>query len=193
MIVATKILKPGPVRVARIAPGITLPRSVPLVKGIVALAFGLGGIIIAAALPPTRSLSAIVVAAVLSGALGVLVATYSPLKGESMARWAGLELTSRRNRLRINGELARVYVGICPVAELPRGKVRIRAGAVDVPTGSVDERGLPSKRIAPVLSRLGPRADRPTTAPQPVPVALEHLEPAQPRATRQRRGPTLRP
>ncbi len=168
MIAATKILKPGPARIAKIMPGVTLPRTVPIPTLFITGGFMLLGLFITVSIPLTRTLTSVTMGMVLFGALGVLIATYSPIKGESMVRWFGLEYSARRDRVKLNGQLSRVYIGICPVHKVAAGRVRIRAGAVDVPVGSVDERGFPRKHRAHV-PRLEPRQDRPGTSPQSVP------------------------
>ncbi len=168
MIAATKILKPGPARIAKIMPGVTLPRTVPIPTLIITAASAILGLLVTVAIPFTRTITSVTLGMVAFGALGVVVATYSPLKGESMVRWFGLEYSARRDRVVLHGKPARVYVGICPVHRVATGKMRIRAGAVDVPAGAVDERGLPRKGRAH-SSPLQARTERPSTSPQSVP------------------------
>ncbi len=168
MIAATKILKPGPARIAKIMPGVTLPRTVPLPTLFITAGMALVGLIVTVLIPFTRTITSVTLGTVFFGALGVLVATYSPLKGESLVRWFGLEYSARRDRVTLNGKQARVYIGICPVHKVAAGKMHIRAGAVDVPAGSVDVRGLPRRHRAH-STPLEVRADRPSTSPQSVP------------------------
>lgn len=168
MIAATKILKPGPARIAKIMPGVTLPRTVPIPTLFITAGFTLVGLLVTVSIPMTRTITSVTMGSVLFGALGVVIATYSPIKGESMMRWFGLEYSARRDRVKLNGQLARVYIGICPVHRVAAGRTRIRSGAVDVPVGSVDQRGLPRKNRAN-LKRLEPRQDRPGTSAQSVP------------------------
>ncbi len=168
MLAATKILKPGPARIAKIMPGVTLPRTVPLPTLFITAGFSLVGLVVTVLVPFTRTITSITLGTVMFGAIGVLVATYSPYKGESMVRWFGLSYSARRDRVRLNGQMARVYIGICPVHRVAGGKTVIRAGAIDVPEGAVDDRGLPRKQRAG-LHRLEPRADRPSTTAQSVP------------------------
>lgn len=167
MIAATKILKPGPTRIARLVPGVTLPRTIPITTLFVVAGFSAFGLLVMLALPFFSSLTSILTGTVLFGGLGVVVTTYSPLKGESMLRWFGLEVSARRQRIEVNGEPAKVYIGLCPIDRVAVGEVRILPSAVEVPPGSVDSRGLPLKQR--VFRRLEVRSDRPETAPQSVP------------------------
>jgi hypothetical protein len=167
MIAATKILKPGPTRIARIAPGITLPRTIPITTLFVAGGFAIVGLVLTALIPLTRTATSMMLGTLFFGAAGVMVTTYSPMKGESMTRWLGLSVTSRRQRVELNGEPARVYIGICPIDRVAVGEIQIVSSAVAVPAGSVDKRGLPLKQR--VFSRVEAREDRPETSPQTVP------------------------
>ena len=85
-----------------------------------------------------------------------------------MVRWFGLEYSARRDRVTLHGKPARVYVGICPVHRVASGKMQIRSGAVDVPEGAVDQRGLPRRHRANAQP-LQARTVRPATSPQTVP------------------------
>lgn len=167
MIAATKILKPGPTRIARLVPGVTLPRTIPITTLFVTFGFAAFGLLVMLTLPFFNSLTSILTGTVLFGGLGVVVTTYSPLKGESMLRWFGLEISSRRQRIEMNGEPAKVYIGLCAIDRVAVGEIRILPSAVEVPPGSVDSRGLPLKQR--VFRRLDVRSDRPETAPQSVP------------------------
>lgn len=162
MLAATAVLKSGPARISRIGPGIKLPRTVPI-RTLIAVA--VGGILF---LIPTLTivglqLRSVFIAAVIGGAAGWTFVTYSPMKGETMMRWIGLEALAMKNRrLEVQGEKVQAYIGICPVAQLARGKVRIVAGHANVPPGSVDDRGgvIPvHERDAGLLVRLGRRDD----------------------------------
>jgi hypothetical protein len=167
MIAATKILKPGPTRIARLVPGVTLPRTIPITTLFVTFGFSAFGLLVMLAMPFFNSLTSILIGTVLFGGLGVVVTTYSPLKGESMLRWLGLEVSARRQRIEMNGEPAKVYIGLCAIDRVAVGEIRIMPSAIDVPSGSVDSRGLPLKQR--VFRPLTVRADRPETAPQSVP------------------------
>jgi hypothetical protein len=139
MLCATPVLKSGPVRIGRIGSHITLPRTVPIVNVVVSLfgALGMFGLV----LPFTSSIMSMVLSLTLGGLAGWIAVSYSPLKGESMVKWLGLQVASRMNRIEVDGRPARAYVGVCLIPEVARGQVRILPGAVNVAPGSVDERG----------------------------------------------------
>jgi hypothetical protein len=156
MICATAVLKPGPARVGHIAGNITLPRTVPVVN-----LFAAGGgafLMLGIVLIFTSSLTSLVLAAAAGGSAGWAAVSYSPLRGETLARWFGLQITSRIRRIEVDGRPARAYVGICPLPETARGSVRIIPGAVDVLEGSVDDRGrfLPRTEVFDLPSRPTP-------------------------------------
>lgn len=141
MLAATAVLKPGPARISRIGPGIQLPRTVPI-KTLIVVVVGMAlGVITALAIFGGQ-LRSVMIAGVIGGAIGWFLVNYSPLKGESLTRWIGLEASALRDRrLTIDGERAQAYVGICPLSQLARGKTVIARGHADVAPGSVDERG----------------------------------------------------
>jgi hypothetical protein len=139
MLCATKVLKPGPARVGKIAGNIALPRTVEVP---VLLAGGGGfiaGVLFAAVF--LGSFVSVMVSGMVGAGLGWVAVTYSPLKGESLGKWAGLEVASRVRRVKVDGQRVRVYVGVCAVTDVPRGYIRVVGGAVNVAAGSVDDRG----------------------------------------------------
>jgi hypothetical protein len=139
MLCATPVLKPGPLRIGRIGNHVTLPRTVPVANLFAAAAGAVAALAVVLLL--TSSLMSVVLGAAAGAAFGWVAVSYSPLRGESLTRWLGLQVTSRMNRIEVDGRPARAYVGICPLPEVARGMVRILPGAVDVIEGSVDERG----------------------------------------------------
>jgi hypothetical protein len=161
MLCATKVLKPGPARIGSIGAGITLPRTVPvpvLIAAAVGTLLGLGlGLVV------FDDFSYILITGVLGGAAGWVAVNYSPLRGESLGRWASLEVTSRLRSVRVNGQVARVYVGVCLVPDVAAGEVRIVPGAFNVKAGTVDERGRFVDAAIP-LTAPPPSPYQPTTA-----------------------------
>ena len=160
MLAATAVLNPGPARISRLGPGIKLPRTVPIRT---LISVGAGAILF---LLPTfvflsMDLRNTAIAAVLGGGTGWFIITYSPMKGESMSKWMGLEASARYSRkLTIDGQRAQAYIGICPITQLARGPIRIQMGHANVPAGSVDERGgtiRPEDREIGLLPSLGRR------------------------------------
>lgn len=141
MVVATPVMKRGPVRIAKISNDITLPRPVRLS---VLLAGGAGAIIGLVLGLLLGGISGAIYGIMFFGAAGAFVVTWSPLQGESFAKWIELTLTTRRRaHFAIEGQAVRVAVGVCPVPEpVLGGDVHIRAGAVKVPVTQYDERGV---------------------------------------------------
>lgn len=141
MLVLTDALKSPKVRIGHIGGNFTLPRTVPLA----ALVAGLSGALLGLALGffIIGGLQGTLYSSVLLGAAGVFVVTWSPLKGESMGMWLGLQANSRRKKLTLNGEPVQLAVGIAVLGEVITGKVRIASGAVTIPPSQYDERGVP--------------------------------------------------
>jgi hypothetical protein len=142
MFAATTVMKTPPTRVGRISKDITLPRAIELSKLLASGAGVIFGMMIAAAIG--SSLDSLLWGAIVGAGLGYAVVTYSPLKGESLWTWIGLEARSRGNRVVVRpGVIGRVYVGIAPVPRPARGEhIRIVPGAVEIPSGSADRRGV---------------------------------------------------
>jgi hypothetical protein len=156
MVVATSVMKPPPLRVGKLANGVTLPRPVQLKVLLAALAGGIVGAVVS--LIFGVSFNSFMWAVALFGGMGVTAVTYSPLQGESLTKWLRLTFgTRRRANFTVDGRPARVAVGIAPIADPVRERsVHLSAGSVRVPPTAYDERGvrLPTRPMpAPVDSR----------------------------------------
>ena len=139
MLCATPVLKPGRTRISRISNGITLPRTVEVVS----LAAALIGAVLTTlfVLFFTRSMTSIFAALAFGGAAGWLSTTWSPLKGESLAKWLGLKVSRSRNTKVVKGKRVNVFVGVAPVTRVSVGPARIRQSTVDIFPGSRDNDG----------------------------------------------------
>lgn len=138
MICATRALKAGPTRIGRL--GVALPRPVTITT---LLGVGAGlifGVIVAAIIAP--SLKSFIFTASIGSMAGWLVVNYSPLQGESLAKWLGLSVRSLTKRRYIEGKPVIVCVGIAEVDRMPRGSLYLRRGSVRVPAQSYDDRGV---------------------------------------------------
>jgi hypothetical protein len=141
MIVATTALATPKVRIGHLGGNITLPRTIPLTS---LVASGVGGFVgIIAGLLLVGTLTGIMLLGVLGGAIAVASVTYSPLKGESLARYLGLTLRARRQRIALDGGVMMVAVGVAPLRSALLGSVQIVPGAVNVLPSQFDERGAP--------------------------------------------------
>jgi hypothetical protein len=148
MLSATEILKTPPLRLGKISENIVLPRSVE-VKKVVAVILGLlaafpifafGGIVIG------HSLLFFILVELFVSILFLLAVSYSPIKGESFSTWLGLASSSKvSGKVMHRGKEVRAYIGIAPLKYSAQGSVRIVPGAVSVPAGAYDERGVPLK------------------------------------------------
>lgn len=141
MMVLTDILRNQRTRVGRIAGNITLPRPVEL-RTLVAIGVGafvglLVGLIINAGDP-----TALMYGAGIGGAAGWGAVNWSPLQGETLATWIMLTVRTKGGATSAGNKGERVAIGIAYLPELARGEVRIKRGAVPVPAGSVDDRGV---------------------------------------------------
>lgn len=139
MIIATRVMKPGRQRIGRVG-HIQLPRTVTTVSlvGFMVGAFVgvIFGLIIGGSLRP------ILFGIGLGGAAGVAAVNYSPLQGESLAKWLGLTIRARRGQMEVYGRTTRLAIGICPVSRSAIGDARILRGALTVPPSQYDERGV---------------------------------------------------
>ena len=141
MMVLTEVLRNQRTRVGRIAGNLTLPRPVEL-RTLVAVAIGaFVGLLAALALNPGDTQS-MFYGATLGGCAGWGAVNWSPLQGESLATWIMLSVRARGGRVSTTASAERLAIGISYLPETARGEVRIRRGAVPVPEGSVDERGV---------------------------------------------------
>jgi len=147
MLSVTNILRPPPARIGRISDKFVLPRTIELRVLIASLVGLFAGMVLWFApvgLLFGYSLTSLLVMVVLGGFVGYLFVTWSPLKGESLGTWIGLSATSARpGRVVYEGKKVYAFMGVAPIGYLAAGSVHIRPGAVEVPAGSVDERGVP--------------------------------------------------
>lgn len=155
MLVATEALQPPKLRIGKIGNNFTLPRTVSAVKLITGAVSALVAVGIFGSFTG-YTLSAVMYSATIGAVLGVSAVSYSPLRDESLARWLGLKLKSRKGKTRtIRGKPVRLAVGVCYVEPSPRGPVQLVPGAIQVRAGTFDERGV---RIAEMRWRS---VDRP--------------------------------
>ncbi|MEV5709694.1 hypothetical protein [Actinoallomurus sp. NPDC052274] len=158
MLAATNMLKPPPAVIGSINREITLPRTIKLTT---LLAVGIGAVLgfVAALFIVGAGIDALIYGPTLGGGVGWIVVSFSPLRGESLAKWLGLQANSARKRkLLVDGRPVRLYVGIAPLRRTAAGTVRILPGGVPVDGASWDERGVPQQEI-PNMTRL-PAAPR---------------------------------
>lgn len=147
MLAVTNVLRPPPARIGRLSDDLVLPRTFELRK---VIAVGLGVLagmflwVFPIGLLTGYSLLSLAIIAGITGFAGLVLVSWSPLRGESFAMWLGLSVgTLSADRVRIEGRRVRAYLGIAPLPFVAQGRTRIMSGAVDVPVGSVDERGVP--------------------------------------------------
>jgi hypothetical protein len=149
MLCATSVIKPGPLRIGRLAGDLTLPRTVPLANLLLGAGGFMFGLVIGGGLFGLRGAMYF---GVLSGAGAILAASYSPLKGESLLTWLGLKaLRLNANQTVRDGVRMRVAVGLCPVPSLPSGQCSIHFGAASINPELYDDRGtlLPRQVSSP--------------------------------------------
>ena len=193
MIVATDALASPKIRVGHIAGNFTLPRTVPL-SVVVGTAIGaIAGI--ATILVVAPGIGPLMFATVIGGALGYLAVTYSPLKNESLARYLGLQITTRRRRIRVDGDVKQLAVGIAVLRTAVLGSVRIVPSALDVPPEYYDERGTPLHHDDILRSTLGSAADAAATVVLGARSLDEYAprDPFAPRRAHRRPPPTVLP
>lgn len=168
MLAVTNILRPPPTRVSRISDRIVLPRTVEL-RVLVALGVGaFAGLVLwffPVGLLFSYSLTSLGGLVMFGAAVAYLSVTWSPLKGESLGTWIGLSAgSSRPGKVRFEGQKVYAYLGVAPLPYLAAGSVQIRPGAISVPVGSVDERGVPYSKDE-ITRLLGEAAARQAAFP----------------------------
>jgi hypothetical protein len=141
MLVLTDALRRPKVRVGHIGGNLTLPRTLPLAALLVGAGGGVFGLLIGFVI--IGGVGPTLYATVLGAGAGVFIVTWSPLKGESLAKWFGLRVSTRRKILSVNGEPVQLAVGIARLGEVTTGDIRLKAGAVTIPPSQYDERGVP--------------------------------------------------
>ena len=141
MIAATKIIKTPATRIGSLGPNVTLPRTIPLASLISGSIGVVVGVIVGAIL---GSVSSILVSGILFGALGVLTTTWSPVKGETLFQWLGVQTTNRirQTKIRLGDDTVALYIGIARLHRVNNDRTRIAASAVTVYPRQYDERGV---------------------------------------------------
>jgi hypothetical protein len=167
MLAATNMLKPPPPVVGSINREITLPRTIKLSTIAVGGAGAVLGFVIALALVGV-GINALLYGPTLGAAAGWAVVNFSPLPGESLATWLGLQASgTRKKKLVLDGRPVRLYVGIAPLRRTAAGTVRMLPGGVRIDAVSWDERGFPQQEM-PGAERLAGA----TVRPQPLTPAI---------------------
>jgi hypothetical protein len=147
MIAATTMLRPPPARIGKLTDNITLPRTIELKKALAAAGGAMFGVFMWLFLLgwfAGHSVMSLLLSMAVFGAVGVLVVSWSPLRGESLARWAGLSAsTLRADRVQVDGQKVRAYIGVAPLMYTAAGGVQVFASAVEIVPGTHDDRGVP--------------------------------------------------
>jgi len=140
MVCATAVMRPGGQRIGRIVGDIALPRTIPMVTAFLA---GSCAIVVGvAAFLLSGSPLAIGIGLGIGGAIGYALATFSPLRGESLLTYLALSVRVRRRRLRVDGRRALYGVGAAVANRAPAGPVVLGRSAVRVDPRGRDERGV---------------------------------------------------
>jgi len=133
-VVTTSFLRRAPRRVAIRTKGLSLPgtyRLSRLLAGAAGAGAGAGlGLPVASVL---GNWAVLAVTVGLGAGAGVFLASWSPLRGESIVRWALLATAKRNGLVRVGGRFVRAYVGVAPLARVAAGPTRTVPGAVPVP------------------------------------------------------------
>jgi hypothetical protein len=147
MLAATNMLKPPPPVIGSLNKEITLPRTIKLTTLAAVAAGAVVGFLIALPILGT-GIEALIYGPTLGGAVGWAAVSFSPMRGESLARWLGLQAgNARKGRLVLDGRPVRLYVGIAPLRRTAAGTIRILPGSVPVDSASWDQRGFPQQEI----------------------------------------------
>jgi hypothetical protein len=140
MICATKVLRPGGHRIGKIAGGVALPRTIPVVTAVFVVIFGILGLILSWVI--SGQPYSIGIGIGIGAAFGYSLATFSPLRGESMLTWLLLLARGRRRKQRIDGRPVSLAVGAAMATRVSNGPVVLRRASVRVNPNSRDDRGV---------------------------------------------------
>lgn len=142
MIVATDLLKPPKARTAlKILPTTVAWEQVAIV-GISAFLGFIVGVIFFGSMRP------IIMCTGIGGVIGYILPSLSPLEGESIMMWFGLQAKDMTaKKVDINGRKAKMYVGTYPLRRTALGATRLLPSAGSVKAESYDERGYPELRV----------------------------------------------
>jgi hypothetical protein len=169
MLAMTNILRrPPPVRIGKLSENFVLPRTIELRK-LIAVGVGVFAGMFLWVMPVglffSYNLTSLFIMLGIGGFAGYLAVTWSPLRGESLGVWVSLSATNTRpGKVFIDGERVRVYLGVSPLGFVAAGPVRVQSGAVQVPAGSVDDRGVPLSKND-LLRHLSESAQRQLALP----------------------------
>ena len=168
MLSVTNILRPPPARIGQISEKFVLPRTIELRVFLASIGGFFAGMVLWFApvgLFFDYSITSLLTMVALGGFVGYVFVTWSPLKGESLATWLGLSAAATRpGRVVYQGKKVHAFLGVAPIGFLAAGPVHIRPGAIDVPAGSVDERGVPYTKDE-IVRLLGDAAARQAAFP----------------------------
>ena len=140
MLVLTRAMKPGPTRVGKVAGNLSLPRSVELPTAVAVVCGAVTGMVLFMAFG--GGFMGAMYGMLLGGTLGWVAMNYSPLEGETLLRWVGLNVRARRGQVLWQGQPVQVSIGICPIPPVVSDQHLLRPGAVNVPSTQYDRRGV---------------------------------------------------
>lgn len=147
MLAATNMLTPPPAVIGSLNKEITLPRTVRLTTVVVGGAGAILGFAVALMIFGVGIYS-LMYGPTVGGAIGWMATNLSPLQGESLAKWLGLQAgNTRKRKLVVDGRPVRLYVGIAPLRRTAAGRVRMLPGGVPVDAVRWDDRGVPQQEL----------------------------------------------
>lgn len=140
MLVATSMLKPPKSRTAMKV----IPRTIAWENLFLVGGFGFVGLLLGATIFGIDNLQAVLSTVVLMAAFGYILPQLSPLKGESLLTWFGLQARdASAKRVTINGRRVKMYIGTYPLKRVAMGHTRILPAGAPVKAYAYDERGYP--------------------------------------------------
>lgn len=151
MLVATSMLKPPKARTAMKV----LPRTIAWENLFIIVACALIGLLIGLRVFGVDNLQAVLSTVVVTGALGFILPSLSPLEGESILTWFGLQAKSTTaRRVNINGRRVKMYIGTYPLKRAALGATRITPAGGNVKAYAYDERGYPQMTTTKANAQL---------------------------------------
>lgn len=150
----TKYLRRGPRRMALRTKHISLPGTYQLSRVLGAAAGGVLGLVLSFPLATLTGMWLFaVIGATLGGGAGVFATTWSPLRGESLARWAMVTTAKRSGMVKIGGRWVRAYVGVAPLRRSPLGPTQVVATFTE--TAAITDVAFDGFRFAPPAAPAG--------------------------------------
>lgn len=162
----TRYLRRGPRRIALRTKTIALPGTYRLSRVLGGAGGAVAGLTVGLPLGAGTGIWWFTIIVASAGfLLGVFATSWSPLKGESLGRWALLMSAKRTGLVHIGGRWVRAYVGVCPLSRVADGPTQVVAAFVEGSGTPLSPTASPTGRDSTRVRHSA--APRPASEPNP--------------------------